>query len=451
MNRLRIRTKITLWYTLLSVLLLSVTLPVVYFGVAHSLRQTIDSKLRYAVSQAIASVEFEDGELCVSDEDLETEDGVHLVIYSAAEILYGTANSDWLRDVDTPEETRVAHEGKSWYVFGKTFELDEIRITVRAASATSSMDDTMRDLLLLLIAVAPVYMLVSSAGAFMLAGRALRPVSEITRTAKVIGSGNLSGRIENITSNDEVGELAATFNNMLDELEVSFQRERRFTSDASHELRMPITVISACAEDALSCDSGENKNENLQTILGESGRMAKIVSQLLLLSRGYEGRYRFTPDLIGLRDMVESVTDELSGKAAENGIALHNDIDESVALTADQSLLTQLFMNLISNAVKYGKSGGNVWINAVSDDKNVKITVTDDGIGISGEDIGHIFKRFYRADKSRDRTGLGLGLPIVKWIAELHNGTIDVKSSMGGGSVFTVTLPVRAELNNASK
>lgn len=271
--------------------------------------------------------------------------------------------------------------------------------------------------------------------------RALKSVSQITKTAKAIGDGNLSGRIEGINSRDEAGELASTFNNMLDELEVSFQRERRFTSDASHELRMPVTVISACAEDALSDGDHENKDDNLRTILAESGRTAKIIAQLLMLSRGYEGRCRFTPDKIELSVMVESVSDELSGKAAENEIKLHNDVPEGSYVTADQSLMTQLFVNLIGNAIKYGKKGGNVWIAAELKPDMTVVTVKDDGIGISDEDLGHIFERFYRADKSRDRSGSGLGLAIVKWIAELHQGTIMAESHNQIGSTFTLTLP----------
>jgi signal transduction histidine kinase len=174
--------------------------------------------------------------------------------------------------------------------------------------------------------------------------------------------------------------------------------------------------------------------------------MTKIISQLLMLSRGYEGRCHFEPDDICLYEMAASVAEELKGSAEDAQIAVHNDIPKELTLRADQSLMTQLFVNLIGNAIKYGSAGGNVWLNADQRDGFVKIEVSDDGIGISEEDKSHIFERFYRADKARDRSGSGLGLAIVKWIVELHGGTIEVKSSVGHGTTFSFALPQQVSL-----
>jgi signal transduction histidine kinase len=314
-------------------------------------------------------------------------------------------------------------------------------MTVIAAGSMDYVTESLNDLILLLLILVPVYLLISAVGAFFLAKRAMRPIRQITKTAQAIESGDMAQRIHNVDSNDEVGELADTFNGMLDTLEISFRRERQFTSDASHELRTPITVIAACTEDALGDNGAVNCRENLETIKDEAARMTKIISQLLMLSRGYEGRCHFEPDRICLYDMVDSVSEELKDTAEKMCISIHNDVGKNIDVTADQSLMTQLFVNLIGNAVKYGSAGGNVWLNAREQDGQLHIEVSDDGIGISEDDQTHIFERFYRADKARDRTGSGLGLAIVKWIVDLHSGAIGVKSSLGHGTTFEITLP----------
>ncbi len=248
----------------------------------------------------------------------------------------------------------------------------------------------------------------------------------------------MSKRIDGIVSQDEVGELASTFKRMLEELEVSFQRERQFTSDASHELRTPMTVITACTEDILHTDSPEIIEENIKVIQKENQRMTKMLSQLLMLSRGYEGRYHFQRERLGLYDMVESVSESLAGMAAVKEIQIHNEIAEQQIIYADQSFFTQLLVNLIENAIKYGKEEGNVWISFEKKESRYRLSIKDDGIGISEEDLPKIFERFYRADKARDRNGSGLGLAIVKWIVTLHGWKIAVKCETGKGTEIIV-------------
>ena len=256
----------------------------------------------------------------------------------------------------------------------------------------------------------------------------MKPIRQITQAAQVIGSGELSRRITGVETEDEVGELSETFNEMLDRLEDSFRRERQFTSDASHELRTPLAVVSACAEDALGSNASDSR-ESLMTIREEAERMTKIIPQLLMLSRGYEGRIHLEPEQIALREMLGSVCDELKDSASEKQIRLHNGAADGMLILADQSLMTKLLVNLIGNAIKYGRRGGNVWLDAEARDDGTHITVADDGIGISDEDLPQIFERFYRADSARDRSGFGLGLSIAEWIVELHRGKINVKGS----------------------
>ncbi len=443
MKKLKIRTKIMLWFTLLSTVLLGTLVPTVYTTVAASLRQTLQANLQMTISQVFSSVESQNGRLLLDLEEIDLADGTALCILSQdGTALYESQNAAWLvgMQLDAGEQ-HLTVDGKQWAVQTQHYEIDDVKMTVIAAGSMDYVTESLNDLILLLLILVPVYLLISAVGAFFLAKRAMRPIRQITKTAQAIESGDMAQRIHNVDSNDEVGELADTFNGMLDTLEISFRRERQFTSDASHELRTPITVIAACTEDALGDNGAVNCRENLETIKDEAARMTKIISQLLMLSRGYEGRCHFEPDRICLYDMVDSVSEELKDTAEKMCISIHNDVGKNIDVTADQSLMTQLFVNLIGNAVKYGSAGGNVWLNAREQDGQLHIEVSDDGIGISEDDQTHIFERFYRADKARDRTGSGLGLAIVKWIVDLHSGAIGVKSSLGHGTTFEITLP----------
>ena len=260
------------------------------------------------------------------------------------------------------------------------------------------------------------------------------------RAAEQISAGDLSRRIAGIATRDEVQELADTFNTMLVRLQDSFKRERQFASDASHELRTPIAVISACAEELHSAASNGENAETLAVSQKESARMSKIISQLLLLTRGYEGRYHLKKEELDLCETVGSVLDELTENAAASHIRLYNLVPAGSVLFADQSFMTQLLIDLAGNSIKYGVPGGKIAVGAVCGPDGCALTVYD-GIGIQPEELPHIFERFYRADKARDRSGSGLGLSIVQWIVELHGGQIDVRSEHGKGSEVAVTLP----------
>ena len=245
-------------------------------------------------------------------------------------------------------------------------------------------------------------------------------------------------------SADELGELTRTLNRMLASLEDSLQRERRFTSDASHELRTPVAVIRAYAESLQTSTAlSVEEKEKAETILKECGRMQRMIEQMLTLTRGQEGRYPVSMEHISLNDVMDGVEMVLSPLAEQRGITLHFHADAPIELAADQSLITRLLLNLTENAIKYGKDGGDVWVNATAADGHAVLTVADNGTGISAEQLPHIFERFFRADTARDRTGTGLGLSIVQWIVPLHKGSIQAESDLGKGTRFVVTLPLK--------
>ena len=271
------------------------------------------------------------------------------------------------------------------------------------------MAQSLKQIRLVILLIAPAFLGLAVVGSYLIARAALRPVDRIADTAVEIEAGDLSKRITGIESRDEVGRLAGAFNGMLERLEVSFRREKQFTSDASHELRTPVSIVMAYGEDlARSADPGVKKQA--EAILTESRRMNAIIAQLLALTRGYEGKYKLEPEEIVLEEMVADILDELRDNAAERSITLTSGVLPGTVLTADQSLMTQLFLNLVENGIKYGRPGGTVDVSARSEEGHTVLTVEDDGIGIDPEDLPHIFDRFYRADRARDRTGSGLGL-----------------------------------------
>lgn len=261
-------------------------------------------------------------------------------------------------------------------------------------------------------------------------------------TSRVLAQGDLSERIPPTHTKDELGELTEALNGMLFSVEAAFSREKQFSSDASHELRTPVTVMRAYAETLLrEPELTDEQRESLQTILTECSRMEKIINQLLTITRGQEKRYPVYIETIRLHDVMESVSETMEDQFREKNIRLIFNLAEDIEIQADQSLITQMLLNLVENAVKYGRTGGTITLSAIQGNEKTTITVKDDGIGIPNESLQYIFDRFYRVDASRDRNGTGLGLSIVQWIVITHHGTIDVQSKLGQGTEFIISIP----------
>jgi signal transduction histidine kinase len=252
-------------------------------------------------------------------------------------------------------------------------------------------------------------------------------------------------------SGDELARLAMKVNGMIARLEQSFSGLRRFTADASHELKTPLMVIRAGVERALTNPKAPPDSiEMLDETLNQINLMSELVETLLTLARADEGRATLATEQQDLRPLVAEAVETagMLGEAAE--ISVRATLPEgAVILPVDGARIRQLLLNLVTNAVKYTPSGGSVSLELVDTGASVTITVSDTGIGIAPADLSHVFNRFWRADLARtrtgDRPGFGLGLAISRWIVEAHGGTIVVQSRAGRGSTFTVTLP-RPEL-----
>jgi heavy metal sensor kinase len=288
----------------------------------------------------------------------------------------------------------------------------------------------------------PVILALAAAGGVWLGRRALSPVARITEDARAITDSNLSARLAVPDSRDELQQLSETLNEMLARIEESFTRVRQFTADASHELRAPMTLIHTAAQHSLRRErSREELVESMQQILRESRRTVALVDDLLLLARGDAATDRDTLTLVDAAPLVRDAAIDAATAAASLGIHVELDLRRNaMPVRGDEAQLRRLLVVLVDNALKYTPAGGRVVLQGDGDDQQVSIAVADTGIGISPEDLPHVFERFWRADRvrSREAGGTGLGLAIAQQIADRHGARLDVQSDVGRGSVFTI-------------
>ena len=303
----------------------------------------------------------------------------------------------------------------------------------------------------LLIAV-PLALLLASIGGYFLARKSLAPVVRMSATAAHIGAANLHERLPVANERDELGRLALVINGLLARLDASFEQQRRFMADASHELRTPVAIMRSEAEVALS--QQERSNQELRESIGifkdETKRLTGIVEDLFMLARADAGQYKLTSQGFYLDELAGEVTRAVRTLVTERGLTLRLDAAEEMPFRGDENLLRRLLLNLVYNAIKFTPRGGAVTVSCKREAQRYIITVSDTGRGIPAEAQPHIFERFYRADSARSRaeddgagltSGAGLGLSIARWVAEAHDGTLELLHSSPAGSVFQLILP----------
>lgn len=320
---------------------------------------------------------------------------------------------------------------------------------VLLGSPVSSVVLGPRRLLSTMLLVAPLILLSSLFVGYTLVGRTLAPVNQVVDEVEAISDGrSLHKRLAPLQTGDELARLTSTLNAMFARLERSFATLRRFTADASHELKTPLTVLRAGIERSITHpQTPPEVMQELDETLREAYRMTEIIDSLLTLARADEGRVSLHLETVDLRELFAEVaeTASLLGEDASVGVTVAPP-PEHVPLAVDRARIRQLLMNLLTNAIKYTAPGGAVAIKSTIGNGSVAISVRDTGVGIAPGDLPHIFDRFWRADLARSRTGarpgVGLGLAISKWIAEAHGGTITATSRPGKGTTFVVTLPV---------
>ena len=307
------------------------------------------------------------------------------------------------------------------------------------------------DLVSTMLLILPFALLATVLIGSWIARRALDPLAAIITEVREITDGRtLHRRLPIPMVRDELTQLSETLNEMMTRLELSFAALRRFTADASHELKTPLTVLRSGVERALRTEGlPRDTLATLEETLQEVNRMTELVDALLTLARADEGRAPLHREPVDVRAIVEEVRETGELLAEQAGVTMHvRAPDAPVVIPVDRTRVRQLILNLLTNAVKYTPPGGSVSVELAPENGRVVLSVQDTGVGIAAGDLPHIFDRFWRADSARtrtgDRPGAGLGLAISKWIAEAHGGTIEVASRPGRGSRFTVTLPTSA-------
>lgn len=317
-----------------------------------------------------------------------------------------------------------------------------------AGSSTSTTEALWRDLLRSMLMLAPVVLVIGGTAAYIIGGVAVRPITTIISELEAITDGrSLHRRLGGADAQgDELARLTSTLNAMIGRLENSFGGLRRFTADASHELKTPLTVLRASIERAMMAKRGSNEQmEFLEEALNEVTRMADLVNSLLSLARADEGRFDLVRDVVLLDSMLRDIAETATILGEPNGILVEVTDCEPLTVEGDASRLRQLLLNLVENAIKYTTVGGTVELSLSAEHGSAVLTVKDTGMGIAAADLPFIFERFWRADRARSRKsgrgGTGLGLAISQYIAQAHGGTLTAQSRLGRGSTFTLTLP----------
>jgi len=313
------------------------------------------------------------------------------------------------------------------------------------ARSLTEYDHELLELLAALLIAGPLGLVLTVGGGYFLARRALSPVDRMTDAANKIDARQFNRRIEVVNPNDELGRLAQTLNRMLDRLENSFHEMQRFTADASHELRTPISVIRAEAEVALARPLREpEKQDLLGNVLEECQQLTWITDQLLTLCREDAGISHVPREPVDLAQMVSEVAETMRPLAEGKSQSLKTETNPPVVIRGDPIRLRHVIYNLLDNAIKYTPPHGTVKVAVTSMDHNVRLLVEDSGIGIPPEHLPHVFERFYRVDKARSRAegGSGLGLSIVQSIVLAHKGTVEIVSQPDLGTRCVVQIPL---------
>jgi heavy metal sensor kinase len=323
--------------------------------------------------------------------------------------------------------SRMVH--RSFTVDGETFDLE-------VGTSIAGVQHTLDLLRLLLLSLSPLVIAIACAGGWWLSGRALKPVKDVTAAALNISIENLSRRLPVPATGDELADLTEVLNTMLERLESAVKTLSQFVADASHEFRTPLAVIRTTAELALRrARSPEAYRDSLQEIAVEAERMTVLVEDLLILARSDAGVADMPLSPLDLSEILRDVLAETRSLAEFRRIHV-KPILSTVMISGNRAALHRAFLVLLDNAFKYSPESGEVMI-TLSD---ATVEIKDFGTGISEEDLPHIFKRFYQADRARSQGGYGLGLSLAESIVKAHGGSIEVTSTLGEGSSFRVVL-----------
>lgn len=351
-----------------------------------------------------------------------------------------------LRDQRVFQTVRVGR--RAYRSYFRAFTVERKNCVLVVLQSMHPQEEFLETLVGTFALVIPLAVLLASTGGYFLARRSLLPVAAMGAQAGLIGADNLHERLPVANAKDEFGQLAQIFNRLLDRLDESFQQQRRFVADASHELRTPVAILCGEADVTLSQPERQPQEyrESLAILRAEARRLKHIVEDLFTLARADAGQHPLVLSDFYLDELVSECARNMRTLAAAKEIVVHCGVFREMLIHADESLLRRMVLNLMDNAIKYTPPGGQVHISGGEKDAFYCVTIQDTGQGVSLELQPRIFERFFRADRARTRSesdggGAGLGLSISLWIAEAHGGALELTRSDSSGSTFTIYLP----------
>jgi len=351
------------------------------------------------------------------------------------------------RDTDQKPMTGESGEKKVMYLNDRINLGNGEEIGVQVIKDMDNEDGFLHALSGIMLLIDSASLILAVIVGYIVSKNALSPIDKITNQAKKISASNLASRIEINGPDDEIKRLSDTFNEFLSRIQYSYEKQNRFTLDASHELATPLAVIKGYIDviDRWGKDDKAVLNEGIESIKVELSNMTGLLDTLLFLSKGDNEIYPLEKTEFVLNELVDEIVRETRLVDDKHTVMISSITDSPVYLSGDRRLIKQMLRAVVDNSMKYTPEGGMIGIEYKAAGKTVEIVVSDNGIGIPQDDLPHIFDRFYRVDKARSRSigGSGLGLSIVKWIAEIHQGGITAESEPGRGTKIIIELPVQ--------
>ena len=469
-----VRIRLTLWYTAAMASILILLASVTYFVIRQNVRARGDAQGVELADTFLSTVNAEMGESTKPD-NLDygvaaaiSEHRFRDVVFAVFDPQGGLIgmsewfpedrhHSEWKRDalvaplrgvLNGPDSFQSVHfAGRNYRVYVRRFSFEQQGATLVVLQSLFHQNEFLETLADTFAVVIPVTLLIAGLGGYFLARNSLSPVVAMIEQARWIGAENLDARLSVRNPGDELGHLARSFNGLLDRLSASFDRQKRFVADASHELRTPVAILCGETEVALAKERTQAEyQETLRILADESKRLKRIVEDLFTLARADAGQYPLSYTDFYLDELAVECATNVRTLAAAKQLTLTCEPNGEAPIRADEGLVQRMVLNLLDNAIKYTPAGGSVSVRVADRDGVYDLSVTDSGPGIPEDLQSRIFERFFRVDKARsrkeqDRGGAGLGLSIGAWIAAAHQGNLKLTSSTSAGSTFTAELP----------
>jgi two-component system OmpR family sensor kinase len=459
MKPLSLRARLTLWYTLALLLVLCLFGANVLWQQRRIGLRRVDRELE-ALTATLANV--------VQDELNENDDLATAATEATATVTApgralaildpdgrvlgarwsGLALRDPPRDSATPGVRTVDTGSGGWRVHARSRAFGSTTLVLLVASPMSDVSREQRETQEAMLVGIPIVLLLAAGGGLWLAAIGLRPITDMARRAASVPPTGLED-LGQTRRTDELGQLATAFNGLVARLRAALQTQRQFMADASHELRTPVSIVRATSDVMLSREHRDEPEyrEAIGIVGGQARRLGRLVEDMLVLARADAGGYPLRPVDLYLDEVVADCRRAVDVLAIERGVTIRSNGSPDIPFRGDEDLLRRLMLNVLQNAVQHTPAGGSVAVDIRQEPEAVRIRVSDEGPGIPAADQRRVFDRFVQLDPARRGQGTGLGLPIARWIAEAHHGTLILEQSGPSGTTFCLSLPTGSDLD----